>query len=240
MTHSVENEFLCLHIARAYGFDVADCKIIAPNGVKALAVNDLTGDFQQIVHGSSDSHKKISVKWLACRLQKKYESDGGPGIKQIMKELLGSQMPLEDRTTFMGAQVLFWLLGATDGHAKNFSIFIRPDNQYRLTPLYDILSAYPLISKKGLHEKDLTLAMSFKGKKKRKFQCNMILPKHFIATAKEVGFSEKAMKNILEVMSSKTQTVIETLEKSQPDDFPTFISQPIFVGMRKMSARLLN
>ena len=107
-----------------------------------------------------------------------------------MKELLGSQMPLEDRATFMRKQILFWLLGATDGHAKNFSIFIRPNNQYRLTPLYDILSAYPLISKKGLHEKDLKLAMSLKGKKKRKFQCNMIFPKHFVAPAKEVGFSE--------------------------------------------------
>jgi serine/threonine-protein kinase HipA len=238
MTHSVENEFLCLRIARAYGFDVADCEIIAPNGVKALAVKRFdrrfSADRSWIVRLPQEDFCQVAGMSPA----KKYESDGGPGINQIMKELLGSQMPLEDRATFMRAQILFWLLGATDGHAKNFSIFIKPDDQYRLTPLYDILSAYPSLSKKDLHEKDLKLAMSLKGKKKRKFQCNMIFPKHFIATAKDVGFSERAMKNMLEDMSSKTQNVIETVETSLPGDFPTFISEPIFAGMRKMSARI--
>jgi serine/threonine-protein kinase HipA len=47
------------------------------------------------------------------------------------------------------------------------------------------------------------------------------------------------MKNMLEDMASKTQNVIETVEKSLPSDFPRFISQPIFAGLRKMSARLL-
>ncbi|MDP5142626.1 HipA domain-containing protein [Rheinheimera baltica] len=37
MTHSVENEYLCLNIAKAYGFDTAECQIITPDGVKALA-----------------------------------------------------------------------------------------------------------------------------------------------------------------------------------------------------------
>jgi len=34
------------------------------------------------------------------------------------------------------------LLCATDGHAKNFSIFIGQGGTYRMTPLYDVLSAY--------------------------------------------------------------------------------------------------
>jgi serine/threonine-protein kinase HipA len=238
MTHSVENEFLCLRIAGAYGFAVADCEIMAPNGFKALAVKRFDRRFSEDKSWIVRQPQEDFCQVTGISPAKKYESDGGPGINQIMKELLGSQMPLEDRATFMRTQILFWLLGATDGHAKNFSIFIRPNNQYRLTPLYDILSAYPLISKKGLHEKDLKLAMSLKGKKKRKFQCNMIFPKHFVATAKEVGFSETEMKKMLEDMSSKTEQVIETVEKSLPDDFPTFISRPIFAGMRKMSARL--
>ncbi|MCF4010602.1 HipA domain-containing protein [Rheinheimera sp. UJ63] len=48
----------------------------------------------------------------------------------------------------MRSQILFWLLGATDGHAKNFSIFLEQQDQYWLTPLYDILSAFTAISKK--------------------------------------------------------------------------------------------
>ena len=46
MTHSVENEYLCLKIAKAYGFDTADCDIITPDGVKALSRRAfLTGKF---------------------------------------------------------------------------------------------------------------------------------------------------------------------------------------------------
>ena len=37
------------------------------------------------------------------------------------------------------AQIVFYLLAATDGHAKNFSITHLPNNKYKLTPLYDAL-----------------------------------------------------------------------------------------------------
>ncbi|PPS64945.1 hypothetical protein CRX72_00835 [Pantoea sp. BRM17] len=55
---------------------------------------------------------------------RKYENQGGPGIGDIMQTLLGSANAEQDRYHFMKAQVLFWLLAATDGHAKNFSVFI--------------------------------------------------------------------------------------------------------------------
>jgi serine/threonine-protein kinase HipA len=37
--------------------------------------------------------------------------------------LAGSQQADLDRTNFALTQLAFWLLAATDGHAKNFSIF---------------------------------------------------------------------------------------------------------------------
>jgi serine/threonine-protein kinase HipA len=82
---------------------------------------------------------------------RKYESHGGPGIADIMTTLLGSATPEQDRYLFMKSQVLFWLLAATDGHAKNFSVFIEPEGRFRLTPFYDILSMYPAFGGKGLH-----------------------------------------------------------------------------------------
>ena len=50
-----------------------------------------------------------------------------------------------DRRQFFKAQVVFWLLAATDGHAKTSSLFHLPGGRYRATPLYDILSAHPVI-----------------------------------------------------------------------------------------------
>ncbi len=70
---------------------------------------------------------------LNIPLARKYESHGGPDIEQIMSSLLGSTNSEQDRVNFMKSQVLFWLLAATDGHAKNFSLFIEAAGGYRLT-----------------------------------------------------------------------------------------------------------
>ena len=94
----------------------------------------------------------------------KYESDGGPGIESIMRFLLQSQESKHDRTLFFKSQVLFWLLAAIDGHAKNFSIFIEPMGRFRMTPLYDIMSAHPLLENKNLQEKKIKMAMALSGK----------------------------------------------------------------------------
>jgi len=240
MTHSVENGYLCLNIAKAYGFETANCQMIMPNGIKALAVErfdrKMASDNAWIMRLPQEDFCQITATSPA----KKYEVDGGPGISSIMHELLGTANPRLDRETFMRTQVLFWLLGATDGHAKNFSIFIERQDQYRLTPLYDILSAFPAISKKGLHEKDLRLAMSLKGSKGRKSECRMIARQHFIATAKEVGFDTNTMESMLYQMAAKTEQVINMVASELPMSFPAFISEPIFEGMHRYSQRLLS
>ena len=114
----------------------------------------------------------------------KYQADGGPGMKNIMQLLLGSANPTEDRDIFYRSQVLFWLLAAIDGHAKNFSLFIEPEGKYRLTPLYDIMSAYPLMAKKQLQAQKIKMAMALKGKNNHYHWYN-IQRRYFIETAKD-------------------------------------------------------
>ncbi len=75
----------------------------------------------------------------------KYESEGGPGISTLMKLLLNARDPQDNRKKFLKAHILFWLLAAPDGHAKDFSIFLEGGGRYRLTPLYDVMSAYPVL-----------------------------------------------------------------------------------------------
>ncbi|WP_247882082.1 HipA domain-containing protein [Brucella intermedia] len=50
---------------------------------------------------------------------RKYQSDGGPGVRDIIELLKGSDTPDDDIATFMRACIIFWMFGATDGHAKN-------------------------------------------------------------------------------------------------------------------------
>lgn len=70
---------------------------------------------------------------------------GGPSIEDCLAVLKGGEAFQEDGQNFLCAQLLFWFLAAIDGHAKNFSLFVLPGGRYRMTPLYDVLSAWPLI-----------------------------------------------------------------------------------------------
>ncbi len=93
----------------------------------------------------------------------KYEADGGPDIDGILDLLDGSITREQDRRDFFKAQLLFWMLCATDGHGKNFSLFLRPGGRYQLTPLYDVLSAYPVLgegpSRMSPHRVELAMAV---------------------------------------------------------------------------------
>ena len=51
-------------------------------------------------------------------------------------------------------------MGATDGHAKNFSIFLGPGGRFYLTPLYDVLTAQPSLDDRLIERKQMKLAMS--------------------------------------------------------------------------------
>ncbi|STY58566.1 Serine/threonine-protein kinase HipA [Mannheimia haemolytica] len=78
-------------------------------------------------------------------------------------------MHLPIKKPFSKAQILFWLLCAIDGHAKNFSLFFRTNNRYKLTPFYDVISAYPLISPKGLQKQKVKMAMAWHGEQNKHY-----------------------------------------------------------------------
>lgn len=98
--------------------------------------------------------------------ERKYEEQGVGGIAAILDILRGSNHAELDRTNFLTAQLIFWLLADPDGHAKNFSIALGPQGQFWLTPLYDIMSAWPVIGK-GAREfqlQNVKLAMALHSK----------------------------------------------------------------------------
>jgi len=91
---------------------------------------------------------------------RKCEADGGPGIPALLNRLNGSDDPETDRRTVLKALIAFWLLAATDGHAKNFSVFLTPGGRFRLTPLYDVISAQPSADAGKIQRNQMKLAMA--------------------------------------------------------------------------------
>lgn len=240
LSDSVENEYLCTLLAREFGLPVPNCFMMQAGSIKALAVERFDRKYSSDGSWLMRLPQEDFCQVLNVPSAQKYESHGGPGIAEIMSYLLGSANTEQDRYQFMKAQVLFWLLSATDGHAKNFSVFIEPDGRFRLTPFYDILSMYPVFGGRGLHPRDAKLAMGLKGTKGRKYGIEQIFPRHFFHTAKAVGFDQETMASILAEVAGLVDAAIDNTGKQLPSDFPGHIRDSILGGVKARSARLIT
>jgi serine/threonine-protein kinase HipA len=240
MNDSCENEWLCLQIARAFGLPTANAQVQNFEDVKVLVVERFDRRWSQNGKWLIRIPQEDMCQALGISPNLKYQSQGGAGIREIMKILLGSENANNDREQFLRTQILFWLLAATDGHSKNFSIYLNQGGSYRLTPLYDVISVYPLIKNKSLPKQDVKMAMALKGSKRNYYNWNLIQPHHFISTAKIVGFSEAKARKILEELLEKAYDVSGQVEAILPSDFPPAISQPILEGILTLAKRSLN
>lgn len=156
-----------------------------------------------------------------------------------MQLLNGSQRPQKDRDDFFRAQVVYWCLGAIDAHAKNFSITIQPQGAYQLTPLYDIISAYPIVEQKQLSFKKLKMAMALYGKNSH-YKVHNIQKRHFVETAKYVQYSKIKAVQIFEQVIDRIDSAIDEVTTQLPIYFPEKIAQPIFKGMKDFKERMTS
>ncbi|CAD6558583.1 type II toxin-antitoxin system HipA family toxin [Paraburkholderia metrosideri] len=239
MRTSVENEWLCSQIVAAYGLPVARCEIARFDDEKVLIVERfdrrLSSDATWIVRlPQEDMCQATGTSALH-----KYESDGGPGIEAIMEVLSGSSRAAADRRHFFVTQMIFWLLAATDGHAKNFSIAHLPGNRYEATPLYDVLSAHPIIGAGAgrLAAQKVKLAMAVRGKNVH-YLLNQIQRRHWIAQGQRVGFAAADVEIMIDDLTARTETAIDEVSLLLPEDFPMDVAGSIFEGMRRLNKKL--
>jgi serine/threonine-protein kinase HipA len=240
LSDSVDNEYFCLALARELGIAVPAAEIITAGQIRALAVERFDRRWNADRSMLLRLPQEDMCQAFGLPSSVKYESDGGPGILRILSFLMGSSEALQDRYSFMKFQIFQWLLGATDGHAKNFSVFIQPGGSYRLTPFYDILSAYPLLGGVGLHMSDLKLAMGLKASKGRKNAVDRIYPRHFFALAKEAGFPESEMQEIMCTFAQQIPDALRRVAESLPADFSDKVATAIGTGVMRLHARLIN
>jgi serine/threonine-protein kinase HipA len=236
---SVENEWLCARLLHAFGLPVAECRIAQFEEQKALVVQRFDRRLA-----------KAGTHWLRLPQEDfcqatgtppafKYEADGGPGIVQGMQLLLGSAQADADRETFFKAQLLFWLLCATDGHAKNFSLHIEAGGRYRLAPLYDVLSAHAVLGKgrNQLAPERARLAMAAHSTN-RHYLWKRILPRHWDATAHRCGFPVERARALREALAAQASVAAEQVATELPKGFPTELAERVLAGVVAAAERL--
>jgi serine/threonine-protein kinase HipA len=238
MRDSVENEWLCARILGAYGLPIARCDIGQFGSQKVLIVER----FDRQLHSSGKYWLRLVqedfCQATATPSSMKYERDGGPGVLEISRILRSSVNRDHDLESLLKAQILFWMLAAADGHAKNFSIRILSQGRFQLTPLYDVLSIWPIIgyaaNKISWHK--ARLAMAVHGKNKH-YLLKDIQRRHFTAMAARCGVGQSAESLITDILAA-TPAVIASVQKSLPKGFPQRVLDTILTGLSKSAKQL--
>lgn len=228
-SYSVENEYLCMKLTAALGLPTANVSMDNFGAKRALIIERFdrlwARDGRLLRLPQEDCCQALSVPPA-----RKYEADGGPGPRDIFGLLKGSDEPDEDQAMFLRALIVFWLLGATDGHAKNFSVFLSPGARYHSTPLYDVISVQPSLDANQIKHNQMKLAMAVGDN--RHYIVQTVQPRHFLQTAAKSGIGASVVKplfaEILEKSPGATKTVLDEL----PTGFPEQIAASITGGFK--------
>jgi serine/threonine-protein kinase HipA len=234
LSHSIDNEWLCAAVLKELGLLVAKTEIGQFGDQRALIVERFDRRWQNVGDGnpSAASFEPLGDTWIARLPQEdfcqvtgrphtaKYENETGalkgPSMREILNVLARAEDPASDQRRFMLAQIVFWMLAATDGHAKNFSIYHHRGGTFGLTPLYDVLSTWPVVGKRSdqLDVHRLKLAMALRGKKTH-YNIVEIQPRHFeeLATKYPEAEAWPAMIGLAERVEEATQAVETRLPK---------------------------
>lgn len=237
MQDSVENEWLCMRLLAAFGLPVAETAMAEFGGQRVLAVTRFDRRLSSDGRWWLRLPQEDMCQAFGLPPSRRYESDGGPGIVRIMDLLRLSDEPA-DRATFFKAQILFWLLAATDGHAKNFSLHVEAGGRFRLTPLYDVVSVYPIMGRgaRQLDPQRAELAMAVAGKSRHR-RLREIRRRHWNGTARACGIAAGAEPWIAELLE-RVEPAIASVEAELPAGFPDRVATRILGGVRDAARRL--
>jgi serine/threonine-protein kinase HipA len=236
---SVENEWLCMNLLAEFGLPVARTEILTFGSQKVLSVER----FDRQLHSSGDWIMRLPqedfCQVMGVPSHLKYESDGGPGLADVAGVLKGSIQGEHDLTTLLTTQLLFWMLAAPDGHAKNFSIRVLPQGRYQLTQLYDVMSIWP-VEGNGPNQFSMfkaKMAMAVLGKNKH-YLFKDIQRRHFNSMAGKC-FDRVDAEDVIGRVLAATPKAIEAMGSKLPQGFPDWIAESVFKGLRR-SAELLE
>lgn len=216
-----------MKLTAAFGLPTANVAIADFKGNRVLVIERFdrlwTQDKRLLRLPQEDCCQALSVP-----PSRKYEADGGPGIAAILDLLKGSDDPATDRRFLLKAQIVFWLLGATDCHAKNFSLFLRPGGRFRLTPLYDVMSAQPALDAGQLRRNEMKLALAVG--RGRHYVTNEIVPRHFAQAAAQSGMPEPLVHGIFDEIAQGAESAVNKVVKALPTGFPEALVRSVVGG----------
>lgn len=197
----VENEYFCLKIAKHIGLAAPQVEIRQLKDISYLLIERYDRRIQN--NNVERIHQEDFCQALGVTSAKKYQSDGGPGIKDCFDLLQNTTQPAIDRNMLAAGIVFNFLICNMDAHGKNFSLLHGKQSHIGLAPFYDMICT-------RVYE-GFTSNMAMKIGSK--YENDEVLPRHWEQLCNDVNYSYPALKQLI---NKQAQSIISaTLQERE-------------------------
>jgi len=178
-------------------------------------------------------HQEDFCQALSITPTRKYEFQGGPGAAAMFTLLRGLHIPSAEEM-FARYLAFSYVCGASDSHAKNFSILIQPDSSFALAPLYDCATILYYRPRDGRHPH--AFALSVGGER----VLGQVTDRHWATLATTAHIDPDMMIGFVhdyaQIVPDAFHDVFDTLPKSVTQDMP----DTIMAGLTRLCWSVLN
>lgn len=183
-----ENEDLCMHLASELKIQTAKHSLIK------LSSGNLAYITQRF---DREKDGKLASEDL-CQLTETLTEHKYRGSYEKIGKIINkySSQPGFDVLSYFELVLFSFIIGNADMHLKNFSMLENTNNDFTLSPAYDLLSTFLVID-----NEDEQLSLTINGKK------NKVKLKDFDILAKSLSLSEKQKENIYQKFLEKEKNI---------------------------------
>ena len=130
---SIQNEYICMKVAKEIGLEVAEVEIRKVGEIEFLLVERFDRKYSNNLECERILQEDFAQS-LGVQARDKYKVT----FKDCLKVLNKTATPANSKLRFVRQVIFNYLIGNTDAHAKNFSVYLTNDG-ITLTPAYDLL-----------------------------------------------------------------------------------------------------
>ena len=192
---SIQNEYICMKLAKAIGIEVPDVEIRNIDGLEFLLIKRFDREVQ------NGKIRRILQEDFAQSLGVQARDKYDVTVKDCLWVLNQTSEPAKAKMEFVKRVVFNYLIGNTDAHSKNFSISFN-NGKIGFTPAYDLLCS-------SIYDCDQRIAMKIgKGKYYKDIE-----EKDWELFAQDIDISPKIVKAELERQKGLVEPALKGILK---------------------------
>lgn len=193
---SIQNEYICMKVAKEIGLEVAEVEIRKVGEIEFLLVERFDRKYSNNLECERILQEDFAQS-LGIQARDKYKVT----FKDCLKVLNQTATPANSKLRFVRQVIFNYLIGNTDAHAKNFSVYLTNDG-ITLTPAYDLLCS-------SIYDCDQRIAMKI-GKAR---YYSDVTEKDWENFAQDLDISHKLVQAELERQKDYLPKIVEKLTK---------------------------